>query len=146
MEFDRIARLAGNHFIYGTKGSFHYAAGGTEDMTCTGSDTKERIKLFIRKIGEQQACLADHSSQFSGGQRNVDVRQSVFGKLLSANLKLLRRTRHDGYDDDVLRIDTVLFRIVGTNHGTEHALRALAGGQVFNHVRIIGFTEFYPAW
>ena len=38
-----------------------------------------------------------------------------------------------------------LFGIVGLGQRAEHLLRRFATGQVGNHVRIIGFAEFYPA-
>ena len=65
--------------------------------------------------------------------------------MVAADLEFLRGAGDAGDEDDVLRVESGFFGVVGLVHSAEHLLRAFAGGQVGDEVRVEGLTVLYPA-
>ncbi|MPM63509.1 hypothetical protein SDC9_110389 [bioreactor metagenome] len=89
--------------------------------------------------------MPQHTGQLPGSKVGVYIAVAFAAHFRPDNLELLCRTRHDGYHEDVLRIQTVLFGKVGLGYGALHLVRALAAGEVGDEVLMEMFAVLDPA-
>ena len=128
---DGLMLLAGQLEVYGTKRSFHYTAGDTEDYAGAGVVAHDvLIPVLVGQTVEHDTASLDHLCQLSGGDDCIHIRNAVHLKLLALTLELLSHTGHYGYYEDILRIDALLLSPVGLQDSTLHLMRRFAGGKV----------------
>jgi len=128
----------------GSESSFHNAAGSTEDVSRTGSAAEDRIKFFVGKSGEVKACDLDHTSEFAGGDGNIDIVETVNIVLFTGTFEFLSGTGHYGNNSDVLGIDAHLFSVVALHESAVHTLRRFSGRKVGDEFGEVVFAVFNP--
>ena len=144
MIFDILQILTCKDIGHRSQSRLHNAAGSAEDNACTGSRSERTFKfaLALRKF---DARLADHPRQLTGRQDIVHILISLIAEFRSRRLEFLRYARHDGYRHDLRRIDVVSLRVVRFQHGAEHLVRRLAGGEIVEKFRIVVLAVLDPA-
>ena len=136
--------VAGEPVVSGSECCFHNTAGGTEDDSCAGIFTERIVKFFIGQVDEVQTLTLDHARELTGGDGNINVRNTCSILIIALDFVLLSSTRHDSNDVNVLGVDAFLFCVPGLDDRTGHLHRGLAGGQMIDFVRIVLFAETDP--
>ena len=98
--------------------------------------------------GERREVEAVHPNQLrqlARGEHGVDVRPAVARHLGPPGLELLGRARHDRHAVDARRVDRLALGEEALDDGPQHLLRALAGGEVRDHVGVELLDELDPA-
>lgn len=144
-KFQFLQCFAGDLFVYGTQGCFHNTAGGTEDCTGTGTESKRIVKCTFWQILEGQANVLDELDELAGGKDNVDILSAVAAHFRPGGLKFLSRAGHDGDRDDIVHVDAGIFRIIGFGNSAEHAHRGFCRGKMADTVGEVFLHVVDPA-
>ena len=105
--------LTGQCFYCGTEGRFHNATGCSKDNRRAGRFSQRIVKIFIRQLIKADTEPFNHTGQFSGRHGVIHIRYAGCALVRTADLEFLCCTWHDADTDDLLRINTHLFRIIG---------------------------------
>ena len=138
LDLDRLAFLTCELEVNSSESCFHNAACYTEDNSCACVIAHDiLIPLLIRETVEHDTCTADHSCELTCCENCINIRNTVDLELLSFLLELLSNARHDGYNEDILRIDALLLCPVRLDYCALHLVRRLAGRKVIEKISVV---------
>lgn len=86
------------------------------------------------------------ASEFACGEYGVDVGEVFWGHFGALRLEFFGSAGHDGDAEDLFGFEFLFFGEVVFDDGTEHLLRAFAGGDVWYEFGVVLFDEANPAW
>ena len=92
------------------------------------------IEFAVFQLGEEDTCSLNHSGKFARGDRNINIGNTCCALILATDFKFLCGTGHNRNADNVLRINIILFGIVGLKNSTKHLLRRFAGRKMRKHL------------
>lgn len=130
---DFLERIAGPAFHHATDDRLGDTAGGAEDDTGTGTETKWHIRRLIGQFIEADARFLDHADELLRGEHQIDVGLTVVREFAAAGLHLLCRAGHDG---NVIELLIALFLLRAQKRG-EHLHRGFARGDVVQIFRVL---------
>ena len=145
VKLKRFERLALDNLSRCTESSLHNTACCAEDSACARTDIKRNVECFVIKLSELDTCLLDHSAEFSCCDSYVNVGNACGRLAVTSYLKLLCGTRNCGYEEDILRINSLFFSEVCLYNRAEHLLRRLTCRKVLSHFGIVVLTELDPS-
>ena len=143
-EFDLLQALSGNPLVGGPQGGLHDAAGLSEDDRRAGGFTHRIVKIFLFHLPQIQVHLLDQFRQLCGGQRDVNIRDTIPAHLLPAGLRLFRSAGHDRHRDHLRGIHADLLRKIALGGGAEHFHGRFGRRGQVQHIRELRLQEVHP--
>ena len=144
--FDIVGRAVCKKVRHSAQSGFHYPAGRTEDHAGSGSIAKGTVKVTVSQLRKFNTDIIDHFAQFPGSQYDIYVRHAFGFQFRAGRLVFFCRAGHYRYHNNISRVYVIFLCVVSFQNSAEHLVRGFAGGKIIQHVRIIMFTEFDPAW
>ena len=113
--------FAGNIEISRAQCRSHNAAGGAENRCRTGIFAQRTVRFFVMQLAKINAGLFNHSGQFAGRNRYVDILKTGTAHIFAADdFPLFGRAGHNRNHADFGRINTHLLCIIGFGHRANH--------------------------